>query len=106
MARVIGRRVIWCIAAVLAAGLGAPLAHSARAIGESLPSRVSDQEFWKLSADLSEPDGEFRSDNLLSNEISMQYVIPELLRTAKTGRAYMGVGPEQNFTYIAALRPK
>ena len=49
--------------------------------------------------------GNFRSDNLLSNEIFFQYVIPTL-RTAKAGRAYMGVGPEQNFTYIAAVKPK
>jgi hypothetical protein len=32
-------------------------------------------------------------------------VIPELARITQTGRAYLGVGPEQNFTYIAALRP-
>ena len=49
----------------------------------------------------------FRSDNLLSNEVWLQYVIPELLSVARTGpgRVYMGVGPEQNFTYIAALKP-
>ena len=47
----------------------------------------------------------FRSDNLLSNETSFQYIIPDLLKTAKQGRVYLGVGPEQNFTYIAALKP-
>jgi hypothetical protein len=71
----------------------------------TLPERLSDEEFWKLSSDLSEPDGYFRSDNLLSNEIYLQYVIPDLLNVAKTGRVYMGVGPEQNFTYITALKP-
>src|SRR5688572_24532942 len=35
----------------------------------------------------------------------MQHVIPELVRTARPGRAYLGVGPEQNFTYIAAIKP-
>ena len=54
----------------------------------------------------SEPDGHFRSDNLVSNEIKFQWVIPELLRHVKPGGVYIGVGPEQNFTYIAALRPK
>ena len=73
---------------------------------ESLPARLSDAQFWSLSAHLSELGGTFRSDNLLSNELGMQAVIPELLRVSKTGRVYMGVGPEQNFTYIAALRPK
>ena len=73
---------------------------------QSIPERISDEQFWKLSTDLSEPDGTFRSDNLLSNELFFQYVIPDLLKTAKAERAYVGVGPEQNFTYIAALKPK
>lgn len=73
---------------------------------QSLPSELSDREFWQLIADFSEADGFFRSDNLLSNEVWFQYVIPELTRTAKTERVYLGVGPEQNFTYMAALKPK
>jgi hypothetical protein len=73
---------------------------------QSIPERISDEQFWKLSTDLSEPDGSFRSDNLLSNELFFQYVIPDLMKSAKAERAYVGVGPEQNFTYIAALKPK
>ena len=73
---------------------------------ESLPAHLTDQEFWKLSTDVSEPNGFFRSDNLLSNEQYFEYVIPDLTRTAKLDRVYMGVGPEQNFTYIAALKPR
>jgi hypothetical protein len=69
------------------------------------PDRLTDQEFWKVSTESSEPDGSFRSENLLSNELGMQWVIPDLLSRAKQGRAYLGVGPEQNFTYIAALKP-
>ncbi len=72
----------------------------------TLPERLSDDEFWTLSNQLSEPDGSFRSDNLLSNEVWLQYVIPDLLNVAKQGRVYMGVGPEQNFTYITALKPQ
>ena len=70
-----------------------------------LPATLNGQDFWKLSAELSEPDGFFRSDNLVSNEMFMQRVIPELVKTVQPGRAYLGVGPEQNFTYIAATRP-
>lgn len=70
-----------------------------------MPDRLSDAEFWRLIGDLSEPGGSFRSDNLLSNEVWLQHVIPELLDAVKPGRVYMGVGPEQNFTYIAALKP-
>ena len=71
-----------------------------------LPARLSDTEFWTLISDVSEPGGYFRSDNILSNEVAFQTVIPELLRTTRRGDVYLGVGPEQNFTYIAALEPK
>jgi hypothetical protein len=71
----------------------------------SLPPRLTDREFWRLVVDASEPDGFFRSDNLLSNELGFQYVVPDLARTTKAGQAYLGVGPEQNFTYIVGTRP-
>jgi hypothetical protein len=69
------------------------------------PQQLSDAQFWKLATDSSEEDGVFRSDNLLSNETTFQYVIPGVLKTARQGRVYLGVGPEQNFTYMAALKP-
>jgi hypothetical protein len=75
------------------------------AVASHLPARLADSEFWALAADLSEVGGTFRSDNLLSNESRLQFVIPELIRNATRGGAYVGVGPEQNFTYIAALQP-
>ncbi|MGB2714084.1 MAG: hypothetical protein WBC51_07890 [Vicinamibacterales bacterium] len=71
----------------------------------ALPEKLTDDQFWTLITEASEPNGFFRSDNLLSNELQMQHVIPELVRTAVPGRAYLGVGPEQNFTYIAAVKP-
>lgn len=83
----------------------APAAPEHPAARASLPERLSDAEFWQLSQSLSEPGGSFRSDNLLSNEVWLQYVIPDLLKLNKPGRVYMGVGPEQNFTYISALNP-
>jgi hypothetical protein len=79
---------------------------SAVRAAETIPTQLTDQEFWKLSSEFSEVDGTFRSDNLLSNEGYFQYVIPQLNATLKAGNVYMGVGPEQNFTYIAALKPK
>ena len=74
--------------------------------GDTLPAALTDQEFWRLTEDLSEPNGDFNSDNLLSNETTFQYVIPALKKTIKPGGVYMGVGPEQNFPYIIALEPK
>jgi hypothetical protein len=73
---------------------------------DALPSRLTDAQFWTLISDVSELNGSFRSDNLLSNEIRLQSVIPALTRVAKPDRVYLGVGPEQNFTYIAAVRPR
>jgi len=70
-----------------------------------LPARLTDSEFWTLIGDLSEPGGTFRSDNLLSNEARFQFILPELGEITRPGGAYMGVGPEQNFTYIAAVKP-
>src|SRR6185295_863892 len=71
-----------------------------------LPSQLSNTEFWSMVTDFSEPDGYFRSDNFLSNEAGFQEVIPALKRTIMPGGVYLGVGPEQNFTYIAALKPR
>ena len=71
-----------------------------------LPQRLSDAAFWKLSTSLSEPDGSFRSENLVSNEHTYQYVVPTLRRTARKGGIYLGVAPDQNFTYILATEPR
>jgi hypothetical protein len=79
-----------------------PAKPSARA---ALPDKLTDTQFWELSQSMSEANGSFRSDNLLSNEVWLQYVIPDLLTFNKPGRVYVGVGPEQNFTYISALKP-
>jgi hypothetical protein len=99
----------WLLAALalvlVAFASGACVQVGIGAAEERLPASLSDREFWKLVEGFSEPDGTFRSDNLLSNELQFQYVIPELTRMAKAGRAYLGVGPEQNFTYIVALKP-
>jgi len=90
---------------VPAVRLGPQAALAQQAAGNRLPARLPWAEFYKLSNELSEADGFFRSDNLVSNEQFMQRVIPELTRTVKPGRVYLGVGPEQNFTYIANIKP-
>jgi len=58
-----------------------------------------------MVSDFSEEGGYFRFE-YMSNEREFQYVIPRLKATVKPGGAYLGVGPEQNFTYIAATQPK
>jgi hypothetical protein len=71
-----------------------------------IPARLSDSTFWRMVTDFSEPGGFFRSDNFVSNETSFQYVIPELQRTTRQGGVYLGVAPDQNFTYLIALKPR
>src|SRR5262245_3748588 len=73
---------------------------------EALPQRLDDRTFWTLVTEFSEPNGFFRSDNLVSNETVFQHVIPTLQQTLGPVSAYVGVGPDQNFTYIAALKPR
>ena len=75
------------------------------ASGASLPTELTDSEFWRIVSDFSEESGYFRFENFLSNELDYQSVIPAMKETTKPGGVYLGVGPEQNFTYIAALQP-
>ena len=74
-----------------------------------LPERLSDADFWALSQSSSEGGGYFRGENitnLTSNELWFQYVVPDLVARTKPGNVYLGVGPEQNYTYMVATRPK
>jgi hypothetical protein len=100
------RRIVVAVVAVVVCLAGRPFIPETHVAAETLPSRLSDRAFWQLVTELSETGGYFRSDNFLSNENAFQSVIPELKSTVPTGGVYLGVGPEQNFTYIVALRPK
>jgi hypothetical protein len=62
--------------------------------------------FAALSAKLSETPGYFDSDNLISNETSYLHVIHKLREIGVKGGVYVGVGPDQSYTYIAEIRPK
>ena len=64
---------------------------------------MSDKDYWALIESLSEPAGKFNlSDNLVSNEPG---VAENVRKLSGSGGVYIGVGPEQNFSYIAELRP-
>lgn len=67
---------------------------------------LSAAEFSRLSREISEDGGYFRSDNFTSNETAYLTVVDKLRRLGANGGAYIGVGPEQNFTYIAKIRPR
>jgi hypothetical protein len=99
--------MVWLAGVVCTISLyGVSAVGGLRAETGALPTRISDEEFWRIVTSFSERAGTFPSDNLLSNETSLQHVIPDLARRVKPGGIYLGVGPEQNFTYMAALRPR
>jgi hypothetical protein len=72
----------------------------------TIPERLSDDAFWKLVERVSESDGVFPAENFVSNELKYGDAIRELVKSSKPGGVYLGVGPEQNFSYVAALHPK
>jgi len=75
------------------------------AVQEPSLASLTDQEFEQLSLAVSEAPGYFDTDNLISNEVSYVHVIPKLKEVTRKGGAYLGVGPDQNFTYMVHLRP-
>ncbi|MBI2150657.1 MAG: hypothetical protein HYU27_08650 [Acidobacteria bacterium] len=91
--------VLVCTSAIrLTAGLAG--------VAQGLSKELSDDAFWRMISEFSEPGGYFPYDNFVSNETTFQRVIPLLKATIKPGGVYFGVGPEQNFTYISALEPR
>ncbi|MEJ2205537.1 MAG: hypothetical protein P8170_15675 [Gemmatimonadota bacterium] len=98
----------WILACLLWAG-SACESHtvsagtSLRAVGSE--QALSDSAFAALSARISEAGGFFDTDNLISNERGYLKVLGALDRDGIRGGAYVGVGPDQNFSYIARIRP-
>lgn len=104
----IGMRTRAALLSCLAVVTALAVSDVPRAVGvtaSAAPSRLTDAEFWRLASGFSEPDGTFHSENLVSNEARFQSIVPALIAAAVPGRAYVGVGSEQNYTYMAAVRP-
>src|SRR5881397_2831560 len=94
------------IAAVALLLLAFAAGRRVRAAEDTLPPQLSDEAFWHFITDYSEAGGFFRFDNFISNEALFQHVLGRLKETTKPGGVYLGVGPDQNFTYIVVLRPR
>jgi hypothetical protein len=102
------RRVIGTLSVVLAlaaCGQNAP-DKPAAAPAAALTRPSPDTAFGALIESLSEPGGFFDSDNLVSNEPSYLTVLGKMAEMKVQGGAYLGVGPDQSFSYIAQVRPK
>ena len=95
------------IRALLFAAIAASIAP-AGACGQRAPAAriAADTAYAAAIARLSEPGGYFDSDNLITNERSLLHALRAMRRHGVTGGAYVGVGPDQNFSYIAHLRPE
>jgi hypothetical protein len=74
---------------------------------KTLPERLTSAEMWRLITEISEPGGYFRIvDNFTSNEPEVAQIFTMLRERNIPASVYVGVGPEQNLSYIAAVRPK
>jgi hypothetical protein len=95
--------VVSCVGIILVGGFAFAF-QSARP--QARADGLSAAEFSRLVRDLSEEGGYFRSDNFTSNETAYLHIVDKLRQLGATGGAYIGVGPEQNFTYIARIKPR
>jgi len=100
--------VRFVIAALAAGALAWPSPASGQRVGAVglIGSERADTAFGSRVARLSEPAGYFDSDNLISNESSYLHPVGALRALKVRGGAYIGVGPDQNFSYMAAIRPR
>ncbi|HEX9728076.1 MAG TPA: hypothetical protein VGA37_06205 [Gemmatimonadales bacterium] len=73
--------------------------------GDRTSVPAADPAFASLITRLSEPAGYFDTDNLISNERSYLHVLGGMRERGVSGGAYIGVGPDQNFSYMAQVRP-
>src|SRR5436305_8605917 len=102
----IRRRIVLASAAALVAFLGPLSLTSSRLVAtELIPSQLSDEAFWNMVTEFSEPNGYFRADNFVSNETTFQYAIRELKKVTPGG-VYLGGGPDPNLTSVVAMGPR
>ena len=71
-----------------------------------LPAQLTDAEYWRIFTEFSEPGGAYPYENFVTNEETYQDVMAVLSKITKPGGVYLGVGPDQNFTYMAGVRPR
>ncbi len=84
----------------------AQAAAPAAASSSASPQGYSTREFAALAARFSDAGGYFDTDNLISNEPSLLHPLNALDSLNVRGGVYLGVGPDQNFNYIAQVVPR
>ena len=99
---------LWRLSSILAITLvfGGVQAREELQLPKNRSRPIPAAEFAHLVEEFSEEGGHFRSDNFVSNETSYLHVLDRLKELGARDGAYIGVGPEQNFTYIAKIQPQ
>ena len=93
----------WTVVLLLSACSSAPVDDTPHQVVAPRPVRLL--PLGELHKRLSEQAGYFDSDNLISNETSYLHALDVIRALDLQGGAYIGVGPDQNFSYIAESRP-
>src|SRR5688572_27618356 len=102
----LNRKSVFGVAVVLAFVLGTSVVPWPREQARAATDvQVSIEQFGRYIEDWSEPEGYFDTDNFISNETSYLHVIDQLRQRVLPGGVYLGVGPDQNFSYIVHTRP-
>ena len=94
------------VAGLCAVGVASASSARGPAVQPVAQIAYSDSAFAALVSRLSEPGGFFDSDNLVSNEASYLHVLGRMRAIGTSGGAYLGVGPDQNFSYIVQVKPR
>ena len=92
-------KIAYTLTLVLLLGAAAP-----QTSGDPKPFTAT--QFAALIERISEDGGSFWNDNYVSNEASYLHPLSKLRELGIEGGVYLGVGPNQNLTYIAKLRPR
>ncbi|WP_411279506.1 hypothetical protein [Gemmatimonas sp.] len=100
---------IFAPSALVVTATPAPPVTKAHAFVHATTSVAADslsvEQFAVLVRGLSDNGGYFDTDNLISNESSYLHPLTTLDKLGVRGGAYIGVGPDQNFSLIARVNP-
>ncbi len=99
-------RIFLIVAIAFLAGIGLLSTPGYFPSSANANMEIGVREFARLVEGLSEPEGYFNSDNFISNEAGYLKVLPLLGRLSIHGGVYLGVGPDQNYSYLAEIRPQ
>ena len=101
------RHSLLLFAAIISLSLTEMAPNNVGALAQALPDKLTDGEYFGLSS-LSSRNPMASSNPTTCCRTSSRFSIssPSSCGRRKPNRVYLGVGPEQNFTYISAVNPR